>query len=110
MRTIVEKTITQKTLRHDFDNEFAYIEHWNNNHLRDNYFALKEELFPDGSLKPKARKFFYSPFYGDEIEKEIKPVKWDKFNWFDKLYYFDEEGEITRIDGVRAEEIEYSLN
>jgi len=110
MRTIVKKTIILETKRHDFDNEFAYVEIWTNNHLKDNYFAEKESLFLDGSLKPKAKKYFYSPFYGEEIEKEIKPVKLEKFQWFDKLYYFDEEGEIVRIDGVKAEDIEYSLN
>lgn len=110
MRTIVEKTITQKTLRHDFDNEFAYIEHWNNSSLRDNYFALKEDLFPDGSLKPKCRKYFYSPFFGEEVEKEIKPVKIEKFQWFDRLYFFDEQGEIFNISGQKASDEETSLN
>jgi hypothetical protein len=110
MKTVLKKTSILETKRHDFDNEFAYIEVWNNNSLKDNYFAVKEDLFLDGSLKPKAKKYFYSPFYGDEIEKEIKPIRLEKFNWFDKLYYFDEDGEIHRIDGVKAEDIEYSLN
>lgn len=110
MRTILKKTATIETKRHDFDNKFAYIEIWTNNRLKDNFFAEKDDLFLDGSLKKDARKYFYSPFYGEEIEKEIKPIKLEKFNWFDKLYYFDEDGEIHRIDGMRAEEIEYSLN
>ena len=107
MRTIVKKTIIQETKRHDFDNDFAYVEIWTNNHLKDNYFAEKAFLFPDGSLKKHAVKYFYSPYSGDEIEKEIEPVKYDKFNWFNKLYYFDEEGTILRIDGRIAAEIDY---
>ena len=110
MRTIVEKTITHRTQRHDFDNEFAYIEHWNNNHLRDNYFAAKDDLHMDGSVKEGCIKYFYSPFFGEEVEKEIEPVKWDKFKWFDKLYYFGEEGEIYNISGQKASEMECSLN
>lgn len=107
MRTIVKKTIIQETKRHDFDNEFAYVEIWANNHLKDNYFAEKAFLFPDGSLKKHATKYFYSPYSGEEIEKEIEPVKYDKFNWFDKLYYFNEDGSIFRIDGREALKIDY---
>ncbi len=86
-------------MRHDFDNEFAYIEVWGNNILKDCYFAEKENLFMDGSLKPDSRKYFYSPLSGDEIEKEIKPIKLDKFAWFDRLFFFNEDGEIERITG-----------
>jgi hypothetical protein len=106
MRTILKKTITLETKRYDFDNEFAYIEVWANNLLKDNYFAEKDFLFPDGTVKKDGRKYFYSPLWGSDIEKEIKPVKVEKFKWFDRLFYFNEEGEILRIDGVCSLDIE----
>lgn len=107
MRTIVKRTTTHEVKRHDFDNEFAYIEIWNNNHLTDCFFAEKEGLFMDGTVKPEFRKYFYSPYSGEEIEKEAKAVKLEKFAWFDKLYYFDENGEIIRIDGEPASQVNY---
>lgn len=104
MRTIVKKTIVLETKRFDFDNEFAYIEQWSNAHLKDCYFAEKNYLFPDGSIKNGGKKFFYSPYSGDEVEKEIKSVDCHKFKWFDKLFYFNDEGEILSInDGGLSE-------
>lgn len=109
MRTIVRKTFTVETKRFDFDNEFAYIEIWSNAHLKDCYFAEKEFIFPDGSIKSHGRKYFYSPYSGAEIEKEIKTVDCSKFRWFDKLFYFDDDGEIFRIDGTPAESVDNSI-
>ena len=51
MKTIVRKTLTTETRRHDFDNEFAYVEVWLNSCLKDCYFAEKEFLYPDGTIK-----------------------------------------------------------
>lgn len=107
MKTIVKKTITQEIKRHDFDNEFAYLETYSNNQLKDCYFVEKDYLYPDGSIKRGGIKYFYSPFSGTEIEKEITPVNIGKFQWFDKLYYFDEEGEIFNINGSHATEISW---
>lgn len=107
MRTIVKKTIVLETKRHDFDNEFAYIEVWSNNHLKDCYFAEKDLLFPDGSVRKGGKKYFYSPFSGEQIEKQVKPVNCSTFRWFTLLYYVDEEGDIFRIDGKPAEECDY---
>ena len=98
MKTIVKKTIKFETKRHDFDNDFAYIEHWQNTTLKDCYFAEKQYLFPDGSLKIGGTKYFYSPFSGEDIEKEIKPVKLNNFKWFDRLFYINREGEICSIN------------
>ena len=42
MKTIVKKTITFETKRYDFDNEFSYIELWQNSTLKDCYFVEKE--------------------------------------------------------------------
>ena len=97
MKTIVKKTIKFETKRHDFDNDFAYIEHWQNTTLKDCYFAEKQYLFPDGSLKIGGTKYFYSPFSGEDIEKQIEPVNFNKFKWFDRLFYINREGEICPI-------------
>ena len=70
----------------------------------------KEFLFPDGSVKNKGKKYFYSPFSGLEIEKEIKSINYLKFAWFDKLYFFNSDGEIIRIDGTPAEEVIYDFS
>lgn len=110
MRTLVKKTLVYEVKRHDFDNEFAYIEVWNNNILKDCFFAEKDGLFMDGSLRPEYKKYFYSPYSGEEIEKEIKPIRVSSFKWFDKLYYIDESGEIFRIDGSPASEVSYEID
>lgn len=109
MKTIVRKQIILETKRHDFDNEFAYIEQWSNSQLKDCYFAEKRSLFPDGSLKKGYKKFFFSPYSGEQIEKEIKPVNCAGFRWFDKLYFLGEDGEIYRIDGKPAAEVDYQI-
>lgn len=106
MRTIVKKTINLETKRHDFDNEFAYIEVWSNTHLKDCYFAIKDFLFPDGSIKNGGTKYFFSKYTGEDVEKEIKPLNFENFHAFDRLYYYDEDGEVCRMDGVKASEIE----
>ena len=98
MKTIVKKVIRLETKRHDFDNDFAYIEVWSNNTLKDCYFAEKQYLWPDGSLKRGGLKYFYSRNSAGFIEKDIKTVNYNKFNCFDRLYYFDEDGEILQID------------
>lgn len=106
MKTILKKTINLETKRHDFDNEFAYIEVWSNSHLKDCYFAQKDFLFPDGTLKYGGIKYFYSKYTGEDVEKELKPLNYDVFDSFDKLFFCDEDGEIVRIDNTKAEEIE----
>ena len=98
MKTIVKKVINLETKRHDFDNDFAYIEVWRNSTLKDCYFAEKQYLWPDGSLKKEGIKYFHSPLHGEDIEKEIKSVNCFKFNWFDRLFYLDEEGNVQQID------------
>ena len=98
MKTILKKTVSLETKRHDFDNEFAYIEQWRNTILTDCYFVEKEFLFPDGSVKAEGKKYFYSPLCGEEVEKEIKVINLQKFNWFDRLYYINEGGDVCRIN------------
>lgn len=97
MKTIVKKNITLETKRHDFDNEFAYIEQWANTILKDCYFAEKEFLFQDGSLKHGGRKYFYSA-NSEEPEKNIKPINYENFKGFDHLYYIDENGEVLALN------------
>ena len=106
MRTIVKKTITLETKRHDFDNEFAYIEVWSNANLKDCYFAMKDFLFPDGSIKKNGKKYFYSKYTGEDVEKEIKSIDCSSFKAFDKLYFYDEDGNVVRRDGILASELE----
>ena len=97
MKTIVKKKVTLETKRHDFDNEFAYIEQWRNSILTDCYFVEKQFLWPDGSVKQGGIKYFYSPLHGDEVDKKIKPLNYNKFKWFDRLYFINQQGEIERI-------------
>lgn len=106
MRTILKKTVHLETKRHDFENEFSYIEVWSNAHLKDCYFVQKDFLFPDGTLKHGGVKYFYSKYTGEDVEKEIKSVNCDTFDCFDRLFYYDEEGETIRIDGVSSLDLE----
>ena len=102
MKTILKKVIKLETKRHDFDNDFAYIEIWKNARLKDCYFAEKQYLWPDGSLKKGGIKYFYSPLKQEDVEKEIKPLNYDTFKWFNRLYYFDENGFVCLIDGTNS--------
>ncbi len=97
MKTIVKKTITLETKRHDFDNQFAYIEHWSNTILKDCFFAEKEFLFKDGSLKNGGRKYFYCP-NAEDPEKTIKPIRCENFKAFENLFFIDENGEVQQIE------------
>lgn len=103
MKTIVKQVIKLETKRHDFDNDFAYVEVWRNNTLTDCYLAEKQYLWPDGSLKLGGIKYFYSPLHDEEIEKEIKPLNYKMFNSFSCLYYFDEDGDICQIESEQTE-------
>lgn len=96
MKTVVKKTLVIETKRHDFENDFAYIEVWQNAKLKDCYFAEKQFLFPDGSLRNGGRKYFFcnNP---DDLEKNIKLINYETFKWFDNLYYVDEDGIIKNI-------------
>jgi hypothetical protein len=109
VKTIVKQTITLETKRFDFDNEFAYIEIWSNAHLKDNYFAEKDALYPDGTIRKGEKKYFYSEFSGEDVAKKIKPINVLTFKGFDKLFYLDEIGEVYRIDGVAAADTESDL-
>jgi len=88
-----------ETKRHDFDNEFAYIEQWRNTILLDCYFAEKDSLFPDGTIKGDGKKYFYSNLPEDKAEKVVKSVDLYKFDWFDRLFYIDDEGKVRQING-----------
>ena len=96
MKTIVRKTLVTETRRHDFDNEFAYIEVWNNTSLKDCYFAEKEFLYPDGTIKSGGIKYFLCNLDYD-LEKRIKPVRYKNFSAFEKLYFYDHNGNIVNI-------------
>jgi len=96
VKTIVKKEIKIETKRHDFDNEFAYIETWHNTQLKDCYFAEKEFLWPDGTIKSGGKKYFFGN-NPEHPEKEIKCINYHSFNHFDHLYFFEENGEVTNI-------------
>jgi hypothetical protein len=96
VKTIVKKTITFETKRYDFDNEFSYIESWQNSTLKDCYFVEKEFLYPDGSIKNNGTKYFFSKSLHDP-EKEIKPLNYISFNHFDHLFFIDANGVIRQI-------------
>ncbi len=97
MKTIVKKTIKIETKRHDFDNDFSYIEIWRNNTLTDCYFAEKQYIWPDGSLKNGGIKYFFSTMGKPYTEKEIKPLNYKNFNRFSDLFYLNKEGYVCPI-------------
>ena len=99
MKTIVKKTITLETKRFDFENEFAYIEVWQNTKLKDCYFAEKEYLYPDGTIKAGGKKYFFCK-NPDDVEKKIKTLNYLNFTYFEHLYYIDENGKIRNINLV----------
>ncbi len=96
MKTILKKKLEIETKRHDFDNEFAYLETWHNTQLKDCYFAEKEYLWPDGTLKAGGKKYFFcnNPEF---LEKYIKPINYKSFKSFKHLYFIGEEGEYINI-------------
>lgn len=86
-----------ETRRHDFDNEFCYIEVWANTILKDCYFAEKEFLYPDGTIKNGGIKYFLCSL-GDHLEKKIKRVNCENFSSFHNLYFYNQNGEIEKIN------------
>lgn len=96
MKTVLKKKIILETKRHDFDNQLAYIEVWQNTSLKDCFFAEKDFLFSDGSVKVGGTKYFYSPSVFGEVEKEIRSIKPAIFSSFESLYYIDVNGEILK--------------
>jgi len=96
VKTVVKKKLLIETKRHDFDNEFAYLETWHNTQLKDCYFAEKEFLWPDGTIKAGGKKYFFcnDPY---DLKKEIKPINYMRFKHFDHLYFLGENGEIVNI-------------
>lgn len=102
LKLITEKTIVYKTYRFNFDNSLAYIEKKANNRVQDCYFAEKEHLFPDGTLKPDGNKYFYCANSFD-VKKTNKPVNCLKFEDWDNLYFISDDGRICRRDGEEIE-------
>lgn len=96
MKTIVKKKLSIETKRHDFDNQFAYLETWHNTQLKDCYFAEKEFLWPDGTIKTGGRKYFFCND-SEDIKKVIKPLNYRSFSHFNNLYFLGENGEIINI-------------
>jgi hypothetical protein len=101
VKTIVrnKKNISIDIRRHDFENEFAYLEVYVNGKLKDCFFAEKEFLFMDGTLKKGGRKYFFCPLSGRSVEKELAQINCASFQSFENLFYVGEGGEIRKING-----------
>lgn len=100
---VTERTTVYRVFRFNFDNEFAYIEKRANARVQDCYFAEKDQLFMDGSLKPNGIKYFHcsDPF---EIKKTNKPINCLGFDDWDNLYYIGDSGEIFNKNGSVVED------
>ena len=96
MKTIYKKLTATQIKKHDFDNEFAYLEKRCNSILKDCYFAEKEFLNPNGTIKDGGRKYFHCE---DNVNpaKKVIPVDYENFLDFEDLYYFNEKGIILNI-------------
>lgn len=97
MELVCHRKVEYKTYVHDFENGFLYVENWANNKLKDDFFVLSGDLYPDGSVKPRRTKYFYSRYDPPEVKKEIGIVKINKFKWFDRLFFVDDNGDIKNI-------------
>lgn len=101
MYTVLDRQVRYRTLRHDFDNDWAYLEQFENDRFVGCFFTKKGNLFPDGTPKSKMSVYYYIPLVGvDEIT--LNDVDWTKvkfnrlgndiesFDYFDKLYSYAE--------------------
>lgn len=110
LELIAKRTISHETYRYVFPNDpFVYIEVYENNVLKDTYFAHHGDLWPDGTLRKNKKKYFYSNRSGEDIQKRVERLSYLKFKYFDKLYSFDESGDIVRIDGTPAARCNYNV-
>jgi len=96
VKTTFKNLISIIVKKHEFDNEFVYVEITSNSVLKDCFFAEKEFLNKDGSLKVGGKKYFFS---GDDInvEKKIERIDCKGFSSFDNLFYYDSVGDINNI-------------
>ena len=79
MYTVLDKSIRYRTLRYDFENEWAYLEQFENERFVNCYFSKKDNLFPDGTVKSKMGIYHYIPIIGvDNIT--INDVDFTKVN------------------------------
>lgn len=109
MKLVLDKTIRYRTFIHEFDNLWIGVENWENARIKDSFFCLHGDLWPDGSLRTGKTKYFYSPYSGEDIVKEVKQID-PNFKWFDKLYFISPvTGEILRVDGKPAKDCFYNV-
>lgn len=95
LKEIASRKITYRTFRFDFDNGLTYIEQKANARVQDCFFAEKDQLWPDGSIKDEGVKYFYCSD-PEDVEKNIKPINCLTFNGFDHLYFINDQGEIVK--------------
>ncbi len=101
-KLVLDKTTRYRTFVIDFG-MWQGVERWENARLKDSFFCQAGDLWPDGSLRNGKTKYFFSPYSGEEIKKEVGPID-SNFKFFDYLYYHDEQGEIRRVDGTLAKQ------
>lgn len=97
MNLIVDKTIRYRTYQKDFGNGIVFVQHLENVTVKDEYFAVAGDLYPDGTMRPHCPKLFYSPLPEGQVKKELGLVKPETFKWFDKLYYIDADGQVKQF-------------
>ena len=97
MKLVCHRKVEYKTYVHDFENGFLYVEEWENNRLKDDFFVKQGDLYIDGSVKPDRVKYFYSPFDLPKAKKEVGNVKLKRFKYFDRLFFVNGDGVIERI-------------
>lgn len=98
MKTLCHRRVEYKTVAHEYPNGLVYVQNWANNQLQDDFFAHAGDLYPDGTLRPNKTKYFYSPV-DDPEKKEIGLLrnKWPEFKWFDRLFFFNQDGDVEQI-------------
>lgn len=100
MKLVNRKLLAVRTQKHDFDNDFCYVELVINGQLKDSFFVEKQYLNTDGSIKNGGIKYFHSEdkFNPEKIIKKIEP---ESFEDFDNLYFYNTNGNILNInDGI----------
>lgn len=98
MKTVYRVLYCLKIKRHDFENEFSYVEVFKNGVLKDCFFTEKEFLNKNGKIKNGGRKYFYCAV-DSPIEKQVKSIDCKTFCDFENLYYYDNDGLIINITG-----------
>ena len=107
MKVILSKTTTITHQVHHYDNGMAYVEYWHNARLKDAFFTLSSGLWPDGTVRPGYRKYFYSPT-GEKTNKTLAQLSGravEDFAYFELLRSITEDGKLLDFEGNEIVEI-----